>query len=680
MRKAVLVSILSLNAMFFSAMSPSDPEKPKDGEPEPSEFGIKVVVTASKTSERENRITQQVQVVESAEMDRLPVGNRNLSEYLKWGPGLFVNVLSRNDANWGSYGGLGPKYNSFLLDGLPADAFIDTMSLDPWVLDRIESHRGPSSVLYPGTMTMDFAGNQSPLAGVTNMVLKERIEERETRFMLDGGSWRSLAGKFYHQDRKGGFNYFVGGGVDSSDYTNYGAPGSWLNMLDSPDYFKARVYARGTYLFDEPGHALSLFAHGTAHDGDTGRPNRGYRNRYGTFQAEYRRPLTPGLDVGAKVGFRDYDRTWEEDSFPASLALASNNGSKQRLLPADLSFRWRQGGGGTLTFGWDTQRVGYRTFAETRGLMRAGNDATAWNTGLYAEEKQIVGKWVLRAGCRFNATRQSYSLIGGETPGVDHKGWNRFLGGAGVRYNASESVSLYTNIGTSFVPPSVKSVGGTLQMGDLGVPGKNGQLPNPDLKPESGLGYDIGVKWLPRPSVRAGIRVFVNRVRDMIVENVVCGNPSQTRSVNAGQALSYGVEIPLEHLVSARVRWFANATLTRTRLANPLDPDQDGADLSFVPVYQFNAGAALSLPWGVTAVPVFQATGEYYDSTSKSGRRAFGPYQTLSLRVEKAFSTKRGGLPVLFLDVNNLADNRYEMPWQFRDPGFQILAGLDWRF
>jgi hypothetical protein len=37
----------------------------------------------------------------------------------------------RNGANWGSYGGLGPKYNSCLLDGLPIDSFVDTMSLDP---------------------------------------------------------------------------------------------------------------------------------------------------------------------------------------------------------------------------------------------------------------------------------------------------------------------------------------------------------------------------------------------------------------------------------------------------------------------------------------------------------------------------------------------------------------------
>ena len=54
-----------------------------------------------------------------------------MAEIFQYQPGTFASVLSRNDANWGSYGGLGPKYNGYLLDGLGIDSFVDTMSLDP---------------------------------------------------------------------------------------------------------------------------------------------------------------------------------------------------------------------------------------------------------------------------------------------------------------------------------------------------------------------------------------------------------------------------------------------------------------------------------------------------------------------------------------------------------------------
>ena len=47
---------------------------------------------------------------------------------------------------------------------------------------------------------------------------------------------------------------------------------------------------------------------------------------------------------------------------------------------------------------------------------------------------------------------------------------------------------------TVFCTPGLKSTGGTISLADKGVPGRNGQLPNPDLKPESGFGIDAGAE------------------------------------------------------------------------------------------------------------------------------------------------------------------------------------------
>jgi outer membrane receptor for ferrienterochelin and colicin len=88
-----------------------------------------VLVTATKDLQPEKAATQKVDVVYDEEFNQYVFPNRNISEILKYQPGNFVNPLSRNDANWGSYGGLGPKYNVQLLDGLPIDSFVDDMSL-----------------------------------------------------------------------------------------------------------------------------------------------------------------------------------------------------------------------------------------------------------------------------------------------------------------------------------------------------------------------------------------------------------------------------------------------------------------------------------------------------------------------------------------------------------------------
>jgi len=169
-----------------------------------------IIVTESKYPQTSQEITHRVDAVEKEEIKQINLPNRNLAEAIKYLPGNFVNPLSRNDANWGSYGGLGPKYNSWLLDGLPIDSFVDPMSLDFIYLERMEVHRGPASVLYPNYMTMDFAGNQTPLAGITNLITKEKIEKTYTNISLGYGSWNTINARVYHEGNAGPFNFFIG--------------------------------------------------------------------------------------------------------------------------------------------------------------------------------------------------------------------------------------------------------------------------------------------------------------------------------------------------------------------------------------------------------------------------------------------------------------------------------------
>ncbi|MFV0600726.1 MAG: TonB-dependent receptor plug domain-containing protein [Brachymonas sp.] len=224
---------------------------------------LSVVVTASKLSEPQKNVTQKVTVVTQEDFAKTGTPNRNAAELLRREPGIFVNALSRNDANWGSYGGLGPKYNGMLLDGLPIDSFVDPMGLDPMAFDRVESQRGPASVMYGNYMSMDFAGNQSPLAGISNFVLKNRIDEQATSLGLSYGSFNTITGRAYHQGFKGNIHYLLGGSYERSNYTKYGMPNSWLDTTKDPEYWKGKIYGKGTIFFDRDDHYLSLFGNYT---------------------------------------------------------------------------------------------------------------------------------------------------------------------------------------------------------------------------------------------------------------------------------------------------------------------------------------------------------------------------------------------------------------------------------
>jgi outer membrane receptor protein involved in Fe transport len=677
MLKTFCVCLLATTISLGSALAQeAENQSQTEGKKKPL-IGISTFVTVigSKIDEEQQNVTQKVNVIPEDQVEAQAISSRNIAELLQYQPGVSATVLSRNDANWGSYGGLGPKYNSYLLDGLPIDSFVDTMSLDPWAFDRIETHQGPASVMYSNYLSADFSGNQAPLAGISNLVLKDRIEQPSTHMILNGGSWNTMGARIYHQDHKGNLHFFLGATYEQSDYTDYGAPNSWLGMLEDPSYKKMKVYGKATYFIGKH-QKVAFFAQHTMHNGFTGRPNRDYSNNYDTLNTAYTNQVTDRFNIQLKSGFRNYDRRWGSDNYPTGLALTDHSGVQQKVIPTDLTFNFKHSGESMFTAGTDMQYAGYKTYTEANAPSVTGNDATSRSNGFYLQEKLVVGNLVLRAGGRVNRTADTYNLISGAQPGLSDKSWTKFLWSAGIRYSFSKRFALYSNAGSSFISPAAKSVGGTLLAGDLGVEGRNGQLPNPDLRPESGVGSDYGLEITPTERVTFGVRGFYNRISDVIVDNVISNNPSQTKSINAGDAQAYGLELVYKHQVSDWVHLFANYTQTSSRISNPLDKDQDGSNITFVPNYLVNAGLEVNYKNSLKLTPYLHAVGEYYDSTSKSGRSVFGPYQVLNLKIEKTVYRANDYSVVLFTDLNNLTHRRYLMPWQFRNPGFDVLGGL----
>jgi outer membrane receptor protein involved in Fe transport len=629
-----------------------------------------MVVTESKVPQARDSVTQNIVVLRSEDFEQQTVYNRNIAELLRYTSGQFVNVLSRNDANWGSYAGLGPKYNSYLLDGVPIDSFVDAMSLDPWALERIEAHKGPASVLYSNYLSMDFAGNESPLAGTTNLVLKDRIDKTLTRTQAGYGAYDTFNARAYHQGNQGNLSYFVGASDERSNYTQYGAANSWLQTVKAADYDKLKVYGKLSLAFDRPDHSLSLFVHSTGHRGDLGRPNRDFDNTYRTANLAYNNQLSQALNLQFKAGDRDYERRFGEDNYPTSLAPTGHGVTRQRIQPLDLTLNYQHAGDALLTIGSDHQSVDYATKSiSTAGTVTPQNDVSATSQGYFVQEKLQLGDWVVRGGLRHNTVDHRYALLGGTIPATASASWSKNLWSLGTRYNVSPALSVFANAGSSFMPPAAKQIGGTTVTGA-------GQLANPALNPENGIGEDLGIDWQITQQTSTGMRGFFNKVSRAIVDEVVSIAPSQTRASNTGSASARGVELNLDHHVSDATRWFANMTFSRTRVDNPAIADQDGTEIPFAPDRVANLGANSKLYEGTQIAVFYHWVGTYWDSTSRSSRLSYGGYGVLNMRIRQTIDRNIG----VFVDLNNLTDRRFDMPWGFRDPGFNAFAGLDATF
>jgi iron complex outermembrane recepter protein len=640
----------------------------------------KIVVTASKTPQSVSKITQKVDVVTEKLIKLFISGNRNIAELIQYAPGASVKVLSRNDANWGAYGGIGPKYSTYMLQGLPIDGFVDPMSMESMAIQRIEIQRGPASVLYPNYLSQDFAGNQSPLAGTVNLILKESITKPQSMVSLSYGSYNTFTGQAYHEQKFGKVQTFGGISFEKSDYTNYGTPGSWLNMQKNPEYQKGKAILGASMLLDKTGkHKISLFGNFALHKGDVGRINRKYDNRYGLMNMGYAGQLSNSLKIALKAGLRSYDRSWEEDNFSVNNdeSLRETDDVKQTIIPLDFSLTYTHLKNSRFTVGSDFQHSSYLTTAQlVNANLTIGNEASVSQTGLYCQEELEFGKLTLRGGGRFNLIGYDIKKLSGQVPGLKNQSWNVLLWSTGVKYRFIEEWSVFVNAGSSFMSPGLKSIGGTLSEDDQFVAGKNGQLPNPNLKPENGIGLDIGFEGRFLSSLDFSVRAFNSKLTNAIIDNVISQNPSQTMSVNAeGKTDVKGFEICMKQSFKNKLDWFANLTLTKSEIKDPKNADQDGVEIPFVPNVMGNLGITIYLPNSFEISPMAHFGGRIYDSSSKASRMAFSSKELINVIVSKTFNLKNNINLNLFVNLYNITNNRFEMPWQFRDPGFNYTLG-----
>lgn len=630
-----------------------------------------VVITGSKAPQSVGNVTQKIDIIDSKEFRNIVTGNRNISEAIMYQPGSSVSVLSRNDANWGTYGGIGAKYSTYMLLGLPIDAFVDPMSIDLSAIDRIEVQRGPASVLYPNYLSQDFSGNQSPLAGTINLILKEKIDKPLTEVTTSFGSYNTLNGQFYNQGIVKNLNYFAGISYESSDYTDYGTDPSWLNMQKDPEYKKSKIFGGATwYPAGNNQQKFTLFINQTFHNGDAGRIYRGFDNNYSTINAGYAVKLNDRINLQANMGLRRYDRTWQESNFGTIDTLKSNNGVTQNIIPVDISLTINQGTENVLIIGSDYQGADYTTWTDPlQGYKSYGNKSNAFQAGLYAQEEIHISNIIWRGGIRYNYMKNDIELVDGGAPGEKYKKWKSFLWSTGLKYNFNSDISVSANAGNSFITPGLKSTGGTIKLSDAGVPGRNGQLPNPDLKPESGLGADLGAEAILLQNFKVSLRGFYLSITDAIVDNVVSQDPSQTQSINAGETSSTGMEAEIKQMLSDNIHWFVNYTYMNTKV-------KDAGTVPFAPEQVANAGINLIFPFGLMVSPYLNFNNGYYDSSDLENRNFFKPGALLNINASQRITGSENFVVEAFGNFYNVTNNKYEMPWQFRNTGFSLMTGI----
>lgn len=611
-----------------------------------------IVITATKTERPLDKVTQKVTVIDKEEIDKIVSGNKNLSELLMYQPGIAVSVLSRNHANWGTYGGLGPNYNTYMIDGMPMSSATSPMALDAFAVEQVESQRGPAPVLYSNYLDNDF-GVQSPLAGTTNFRLKDKIDQPLTKINLGIGSYNTRNMSIYSQGSQGAWDYFIGGSFEKSDYASYKP-----DMLNKPKYDKTKIYFKTAYDISD-NKRVSLFTSHTDNTGDEGKVGTGYDHNYDFLNLSYKSKISDRLDSEFKLGYRSTDRKYDD--------LTSN--MKQQNIPVDMTFTYKNGANQLLTFGTDYQSNKFEFAKINAGVSSTQTKVKTTSQGLFAQQEFFQGPWTFHIGSRYNKVETKPEMTNGAFVSGQSKSWDKVLWSAGARYAQNDKLSWYTNIGTTFNTPSAKDVFGTVRADKYGISGNKGQLPATDLKPESGTAYDLGFDYKLSSNSKLGLRTFYSEVKDRIQTEKVYQNPgdsddNQSRARNVGKTKSKGIELDYQQKIQEGFSWFGNYTYTDAE-------NNDGSKVSFVPQNLFNLGFTWEKPKDYSFAIYNHYTSGVYDGDKKGDG-----YSVTNAKFQKQL---KDGVKAN-LDLYNLGNKKFEMPWGFQDPGFSYQASLEFEF
>ena len=215
---------------------------------------------------------------------------------------------------------------------------------------------------------------------------------------------------------------------------------------------------------------------------------------------------------------------------------------------------------------------------------------------------------------------------------------------AGLLYTPVADVDLSLNAARSFRSPALEERFQYIELGGAAYWG------NPDLKPETGMFLDLGVRlWKPRIILTAN--GFYNDLNNLVVDQFV--DETTYRKTNIGKALIYGFDAGVQMDLGRQTTAYGSAAYVRGR-----DTGMEG-DLPEIPPFEGRAGLRFPAgPWLNLDVETVLAGRQ--DKTA-AGEPETDGYALLNIFIQTktlSLGSMRGRLSLV---VENVTDQAYRM-------------------
>ncbi|CCJ84877.1 ferrichrome porin FhuA [Cronobacter dublinensis] len=636
--------------------------------------------TATKTDTPIEKTPQSVSVVTREEMDMRQ--SQSVKEALGYTPGVVVSNRGASTTydfvSIRGFTSVGLSQNNYL-DGLKLQGnFYNDAVIDPYMLERVELMRGPTSVLY---------GKSNP-GGIIAMVSKRPTTEplREVQFKMGTDNLYQTGFDFSDAiDDNGEFSYRLTGVARSNDQQQVNAKQKRYAIAPS---FTWRPDDKTSFTF------LSYFQN---------EPQTGY---YGWLPKEGTvEPLPNGKRIGSDFNEGASNNTYSrnqkmvgysvehafDDTFTVrqNLRFSEMKTSQQSVYGTGIQADGHTLNRGTVVdnerlqnFSVDTQLQSTfatgdldHTLLTGVDFMRMRNDINAKfgsapaidlygsytpedfdfedaepyqlnetkQTGIYVQDQAEWDKWVFTLGGRYDWSQQGTTVRANSTTpvaGSIERNDHQFTWRGGVNYLFDNGISPYVSYSQSFEPNAF----------DLY------STPRMAFAPSKGEQYEAGVKYVPKDMPI----VITGAVYQLTKTNTLTTDPNDaTQQVPSGEVRSRGVELEAKAALNANINVTASYTYIDAEYTK--DTNLKGNHVEQVPRnmgslwgdYTFNNGPLSGLTIGTG--------GRFIGSSYGDPANTFKVGSAAVMDAVVKYDLARLGLPgsSVAVNVNNLLDREY---------------------
>jgi iron complex outermembrane recepter protein len=640
-----------------------------------------MVVTATRTARQLGEVPASVSVIDQEGVEKSP--GQRVEDILATVPGIdqqgqYTFGRGRSELYMRGINSTGKVM--VMVDGIPANSSyggtVEWSMISPDTIERIEVVRGPASSLY----------GSHAMAGVINIITKKPARDHEIVFKQEYGSQETWSSSLSSQGRGDKFGYRLSGRFKASEgYYSHRPQEPWDTKSDC----EIKNIDGDLFFFPDERSSLKL---GLSHlDRDFG---RGYRSN--DIERELDRANLIYERESAKVNWRAsayYNKEYQFVDFsgtsPPYEVVVQNEEHTWPFYGAMLQSSIVLAGWNTLTIGAEYKH----SSIEARGFNYISEPGRYNDTegkqeyiSVYFQEEMLFfdDNLIVNLGARQDWWKSFDGYHFDNTfpernAAYEEKSWDSFNPKLGLLYHITGNTALRASAAKGFAAPALSRLYLVLPRGRIMMYG------NPELEPETLIGYEAGVDHFFTDNLSLGLTFYHSDGEDFIGHRYL----DATTMVydNISEVQMRGIEAALKYSINEQWSAWLNYTYNESTIEkDPTAPETEGDYLPYVPKNKGNFRITYDNPDFFTASCTVKYVGKRYSNVPNEDGKELDDFTTIDLYLAKNIKKNFK----LYLACQDVFDEQpVELIWANRAtrenedvvaPGRLITAGVEVKF